>query len=111
MAADAAMVVNIAPELADEDSSRIDLFLGFAALSVNESVWGTKYDLGVAVMAAHLLTMANRGGNGGPVTSEKVGDLARSYGQMGDKDSLMATSYGQWFVQLRKTLPITPLCL
>lgn len=111
MAADSAMVIDIAPELADEDSSRIYRFIEFAALSVNETIWGSKYDLGVAVMAAHLLTMAGRGGTGGPVTSEKVGDLSRSYGQMGDKDSLMATSYGQWFVQLRKTLPITPLCL
>lgn len=112
MAADAKMVRDIAPELKAEDDGRIDTFLGFAALSVNANVWGDKSDLGVAVMAAHLLTLSNRGGVSGAVTSEKVGDLARSYSSTKASDeTLMSTSYGSWFIQLRKSLPITPVCL
>lgn len=113
MAVDSAYVIDVAPELVDVSVSRIDRFIDFAKLSVNESVWGTKYDLGVAVMTAHLLTVSGRSGSGGPITSEKVGELAQSYGQVnvsGD-EYLATTSYGQWFLQLRRTIPITPLCL
>lgn len=109
--ADTEHVKIIAPELASESDARIELFIDLAKLSVNESVWGDKYELGVAVMTAHLMTMANSGGAGvGPVTSEKVGDLSRSYAAGDANDTLMSTAYGKWFVQLRKELVITPLC-
>lgn len=114
MAVSATLVRDIAPELASESDSRIELFIDFAKLNVNEPVWGDKYDLGVAVYTAHLLTMSNSGGGlgGGAVVSEKVGDLARSYAApKNSNDSLELTTYGKWFLQMRRTLLITPLCL
>lgn len=114
MAVDAQFVKDVAPDLASESDTRISLFIDFAKLSVNEAVWGAKYDLGVAVMAAHLLTISSAGGATGglAVTQEKVGDLSRSYAApSGDAiDSLQGTAYGRWFLQLRKSLVITPLC-
>lgn len=111
MAATPDMVLSIAPELADTFiPSRIVTFIGFAQLNVNRSVWGDKADLAEAVMAAHLMTLSSRGGQGGVVTQEKVGDISRSYAKPeGDDESLSTTSYGQWFLQMRRTLTITPI--
>lgn len=109
MAASPQTVRDIAPELATEPEARLQTFLDFAALSINSSVWGAKADFAQALLAAHYLTMANRGGAGGALTSEKVGDLSRSYGQLEGAELYGATAYGMQYVQLRKTLVITPM--
>jgi hypothetical protein len=103
------------PEFSAVADPRVQMFLDDAALSVNVSLWGNKADLGIAYLAAHLLTMDNRGGNGasGPVTSEKVGDLQRSYAApQGTLDPVYAaTNYGIQFLRLRKSIMISPLVL
>jgi hypothetical protein len=106
------LVRDIAPELAAASDERVSLFIGFAESMVNSNVWGSKTDQGVAVLTAHLLTMSNRGGNGGAVVSEKVGDLSVNYSapKNGD-DDLESTAYGKWFLRLRRSLPITPITL
>ena len=56
-------------------------------------------------LAAHIATMAKRGGTGaaGPVTSEAVGGVRRSYGlipmAMG-VSSLASTRYGQLYLEI-----------
>lgn len=112
MAATTQSVKDLAPELADVEDARIQVFLDYALLTINANIWGAKADFGQTLLAAHLLTMSNRGGSGGAVTSEKVGDLSRSYGNPDmDGTTYSATSYGQMFMQLLKTLDTTPLCL
>jgi hypothetical protein len=62
-----------------------------------------KYNMAVALYAAHLLylSQASAGGGGavGPVTREKEGDLERSYGKTsGDDTWLGSTPYGQQYL-------------
>lgn len=103
------------PEFVAVDPARIQTYLDDAALSVNASLWGNKADLGIAYLAAHLLTLDNRGGNGasGPVTSEKVGDLQRNYAApQGSLDPVYSTTnYGIQFIRLRRSILISPLVL
>lgn len=109
---DAQLVKDIAPELTDESDVRIDLFIDICKLRNDAGVWGDKYDYAVALDACHELTMANRRGSGGPVTSERVGDLAVGYGsfQAGKLQSPYdMTAYGQMYINLRKTLLVTPI--
>jgi hypothetical protein len=103
------------PEFASESDLRIQLFLDQAAFSVNASVWGNKADFAIQYLTGHLLTVANRGGSGaaGPVTSEKVGDLQRSYANnvSAVAHELGSTGYGMEFLRLRRSLYITPRVL
>jgi hypothetical protein len=101
------------PEFATESDDRVQMFLDDAALSVSERAWSTKYDLGLAYLAAHLLASANRGSAGvsGPVTSEKVGDLQRSYAAASSNidATYSTTGYGIEFIRLRKTIFTSPI--
>ena len=57
--------------------------------------------LAVAYLAAHLVTMAQRGGYGGVVLSEGEGGLSRSLATSGFDPSLLAvTGYGQEYLRL-----------
>lgn len=105
----AAEVKAYAPELSAVDDLRVDLFVGFAGDFVSPSQFGLKCKHAKILMACHLLTIANRGGTGGGVTSEKVGDLQVSYGSMSTNDALDTTSYGQTFKALRRTIKTTPI--
>lgn len=111
MAVSATDIKKFAPELESEPNSRIQFFIDFALLSVNASVFGDKTDKAVALLTAHFMTLSNRGGSGGSVTSEKVGDLSRSYSAPSGKVSeseLATTAYGQMFLTLLKSLSISP---
>lgn len=55
----------------------------------------------VAYLAAHILTVAGRGGTGGAVTSETEGSLSRGYGATGTA-SLDSTSYGNEVQRLNR---------
>lgn len=105
MAVDASFVKDIAPDLASEVDARVERFIELAALSVNRTTFGAKADLATAVYAAHLMTLSNRGGAAaGPVVSERVGDVSRSYAAPSTKDdgALDSTNYGKWFKQIRR---------
>ena len=94
------------PEFANETNPRINFFIGMAERRVNKTVFGDKADDAVCLMTAHLLTLGSRGGQGGTVTSEKVGDLSRSYSSASkgdDSNSLDSTSYGQMFNDLMQS--------
>jgi hypothetical protein len=101
---------NIAPELESKDGQRLLDFIELAKLRIGKKVFGDRYDLAVALLAAHMATLSFRSedgnNNAGQITSEKEGELSRSYGQVAmstDQDSaFLSTSYGQQFVQIRK---------
>lgn len=102
-------VISYAPELTG--NALLQIYLDFAKTFVNETKWGVKYKASVCLLTAHFVTLSIRGaGSSGPITSERVGELAVSYGSASDKaDELLATTYGTMYLQYRKTLTITPL--
>ena len=84
-------------------------FLSLAALQVNATWFGAKYDLAVAYMAAHLISLNPSTGEGtgtasGFITSKREGDLSVTYAKPssgGASETLTQTSWGQQFIQLR----------
>lgn len=111
MAATPQKVLDIAPEFASVEEARIQTFLDYAALSINATVWGVKADFAQALLAAHYLTMSGRAGIGGAVQMEKVGDLSRTYFGEAGTETLGDTSYGRWYLELRKSVVTSPVCL
>ncbi len=107
-------IIDIGPEFANEDPARITKFIAIAKLFIDPKVWGKKTDVGHAYFTAHLLKsspLSNGGGGAvGPITSETVGDLSRTFAsaQISNTDH-SATAYGRIFDQLRRTLLITPI--
>ena len=108
MAITNADIINVAPELVSVSTGRIDSFIAFAAPYVNINIWGEKADFAHSLLTAHLLTLSNKGGATN-VTSEKVGDLSVSYADPTADQGLESTAYGSMFVQLRKSLLISPI--
>jgi len=65
--------------------------------------FGGKREQAVAYLAAHILTVGEIGGAAaGPVTSEREGDLARSYGVSAGGGGLETTAYGREFQAIRQ---------
>lgn len=107
------ILLDLAPELTPATgdtaaSARLDRFITYAEDEVNRALFGTRADKAVALLAAHALTVANRGGeNRGQLVSERVGDEAASYAQPPSRadrpvDPLDATSYGMEYKRLRR---------
>lgn len=91
MAATLADVRRIAPEFAAVSDDDVTAFLADAALELNASTWGTLYDRAHALVTAHLVAQANPSlaSASGPVASESVGGVSRSY-------AVAAPSAGRW---------------
>ena len=109
-------ITNVAPEFAGIAEERLQFFIELAESYICESRFGTKAKHAVILYIAHLLTMSARGasGNVGAVTSEKVGELSRNYGQIGsgisdEAGELAQTPYGMMFHTLRKGILKTPI--
>jgi hypothetical protein len=102
-------VIEVAPEFASEDETRVEAFIAYAGLFVNDELWDTKTFFVWCLMTAHLLKMNSASGSSGPVTQHKVGDVSKSYGTasiaVGDLES---TQYGNLISQLAKSLYTTP---
>ena len=98
----------IAPELASENSTRKKEAAKLAELQVTEARWRDKYDMAVAYLTAHILTIAKRKGRAGGVQSETVGSLNRSYGGVTAMDSLDTTAYGIEFKRIRRQVSPSP---
>lgn len=73
-------------------------------LSVSESVFGDCYKRAAYLLLAHVVTeIIVRAGSSGPVTSERVGNLAKTYGTSANSSSsLSTTSYGVEYLRLVK---------
>jgi hypothetical protein len=104
--ADAAGLVLRAPEFSDLASDEVAAAISDAALQVSSLVWGSKTDLGILLLAMHNLAISHPElGQTGPVTSERVGDLSRSYAtpSLGSHE-LAETRYGRRFLALKRTV-------
>lgn len=115
-------ITNVAPEFSGVEETTVDLFIEYARQFVAEGQWKSKAKQGIVWMACHMMKTVGLGSGGssgtgtsGPMTSEKVGDLQRSYGQLSLQggtalDQVLAqTKYGQMFIMIRKTIFTTPL--
>ncbi len=99
------------------DDSRIQCVLtDEVPCYINESQFGTCADLAEALIAAHIITLALRGGTGpaGPVVSESGGGLSRSYASpaVASGSSFWASSvFGQRYLEIARTRLTTPIAL
>ncbi len=100
-------VVLMASELSALSYERGEQILEDVAEQMNEDVWGTRVNLGARYLAAHLGTLDLRRGTGGPVTSETVGPVSRTYSaSIADgAGRLGSTTYGLEYERLMMTLP------
>lgn len=105
-------VIAIEPLATDVDADAQTLFLATAALLVDADEWGGLYDKGVLYMAAHLgllsaWSLAGAGGAAGPVTSETLGPMSRSYAnlfQASATDGVLGTTkWGKLYLMLLGT--------
>lgn len=87
-----------------------------AACCVGDA-WGDKADRGIALAAAHIMSISKNGSDGpaGPVTGESAGGLSISYAGVGGSSPSeaywMQSSFGRRFFEMRKCVPTTPLTL
>lgn len=93
---------------------KIEHEIEFAKCNINECVYSEKKaEMAVMLMAAHSLYLQmddNSLGQGGVVTSDKVGDLSQSYSVLTPDhgDAYWAqTQFGLKYLQLRRTLTTT----
>jgi hypothetical protein len=122
---EASDVTDVANEFQGTSDETVEMFIALARRFVSESQWGDMSKQGIVQMAAHLLKKAGYGygsdntGTGGgvatgPVISESVGEISRTYANVGSSGSTVAdallatTSYGQLFLMMRSTLVRTP---
>jgi hypothetical protein len=78
--------------------------------TLNVTVWGDKFTMAAAYLAAHLGTvyLAGAYAPGGPISSEATAQVSRSYSvpQMQARaEDYQSTSYGRRFDALVKQLP------
>lgn len=100
----------LAPEFSDLGANDLNCLYDEFIKSVPLDPWGDKQERALVYLVAHALTMSQRGGRVGGVTSETVGSLSRSYGGLSTiEDELDLTSYGVAFKRCRRELVITPI--
>lgn len=93
-------VVNIAPELGGTAIAVIAqaAYLAAATRQVDPASWLDLTNDGIAYLAAHLAALRN---NEGLVTSERLGEMARTYAlPPGIKGSLALSVYGAEYLRM-----------
>jgi hypothetical protein len=96
----------IAPELDAVDPIVRDLHLGLAEDQTGKAYKGAR-DHAVALLAAHTLTAAQRGGASGAVSQLKEGGLSVGFAGREGATDLESTSYGAELVRLRRSYIMT----
>jgi hypothetical protein len=110
------------PDLASD--SRLSDFIGLAKEQLSATNFGTKYEYAVALLVLHWMTLDAQGGGSdsssgsgvvGGIKSEKEGDLARSFGNLGSGSGAKAgnayynsTAFGAEFISLRRRKFLLP---
>jgi hypothetical protein len=98
MAVDVATVtaiIAIRVTLPSVDLDRLPTLIPYAAEELSESALGDRYNKAVALLTLHWIYKdRNAGGGGGAITSEREGDLARSYATPANPTDYDGTSWG-----------------
>lgn len=99
----------LAPEFTSVADVEVNKWLLIAGNTASVGCLDTeRADMALALYAAHMLSLATRaaaGGSGstGVITSEKEGDLQRTYGaSKGDDSYLGQTLYGQQYMDVTR---------
>lgn len=99
----------LAPEFASVADATVNSWLTMAGnLIAVGCLDAERAAMARALYAAHLLSLSTRSGQGGasalgPVTSEKEGDLQRSYGGLKGGDTILgSTAYGQQYLDVTR---------
>ena len=112
--------LDLAPSGADEE--RVDDFIDLAKFSISENIFTVKFQLALALVVCHQLTLDAQGGGStassgsgviGGIKSEKEGDLASSFGGVGtnvseNKQYYSSTPFGQELLQLFRVCILMP---
>jgi len=85
------------PEFDETPDAAVDLALTDASLEVNDDVWSTLTDKGVAYIAAHMIGATNPGAAFARFDEPKIAD-----------EPLSITKYGCEFVSMRDALAAGP---
>jgi len=93
---------DLIPVIAPEFAGSLDIITAIEIVDGEVAATHPYRDRVVANMAAHVLTLAARGGAGGAVTGESEGSLSRSFGAMSGATRLDSTSYGQEAMRLNR---------
>lgn len=112
-------VTDIAPDLEDAPAGLRTKILRQVDYQIDDTVWGDLSDDGRIYLAAHLgtlwFTQAGAVSAAGPVSSESIGPMSRSYAvpsnSSGDDDSgLSLTRFGLEYKRLRalRAFPLVP---
>ncbi len=80
----------------------------YAEEQLDEDCYGEKYNNAVALLVLHLYALNDRGGSGGPVTSEKEGQLSRSFAATASAASYGDTSWGRELQTLSRSINFGP---
>lgn len=88
--------------------SRLTGMIELAETKLSEDLYGDSYNQAVAFLVLHLYEMSSRTGSGGPITSEKEGQLSRSFAATASSLSWDSTSWGQELIQLTRSLVFGP---
>jgi hypothetical protein len=102
MAITSAAVLTVAPELSSLTSGQWSALITSAYLQMDAGTWGTWLDMGATYLVAHLGTLTKRAGVGA-VISERVGDVGRTYAELGS-GVLDSTTYGAEYQRLTRLL-------
>lgn len=103
-------VKTAAPEFAALDDAVVQAEIDRAERRTNRAAWGVKADDSVTYLAAHLLTVQQASGKlaPGPVSSLRVGDVAKTYAVptalSGADATLASTKWGRQYLDLRGTV-------
>jgi hypothetical protein len=101
MAGSVAQFKQFYPEFDALSDAQIEFALECVRERVSVEIFGKCYLQALYSLLAHVIAIRQRGdGATGSVTSEKVGDLQRSYGASSSNSLLATTSYGLNYLAL-----------
>ena len=80
----------------------------YAKSKIQECAYGDQYNDAIALLVLHLYEVNDRGGSGGAVTSEKEGQLSRSFGTAASASSWGDTSWGKELQTLSRSINFGP---
>ena len=101
MATPSELLEAIAPETQSVDPDVIAVHIGLAEAQTG-NVYKDSRDYAVALLAAHGLTLSERRGAGGRISSQTEGQLGAVYQNVGFDGELTTTSYGIELQRLRR---------
>lgn len=89
------------PETAGVVDDLLETFITIATSRNSPSVFGPLYRIAVVWFAAHLLIVSQRrGGNAGPLTGRRAGEVSENYGGVQSHIPYNDTSYGRLYKDL-----------